>query len=166
MTVLSDVMDALGFSEAPPSHLSCALLSITASIDEGLRSSISEALSAPPSFEPPPAVSDTDACDVVDPNDAMLCKAVLALKVGSSKPCFTAVWTLCTYSPFAANLAVGDCDPAKCNSDQYDVIPLEIMPSLYKRVPSYKHVTSKHVNNTNTYHPSVYKHVPALSWAR
>jgi hypothetical protein len=26
---------------------------------------------------------------------------------------------LCTYSPFAANLAVGDCDPAKRNSDQY-----------------------------------------------
>jgi hypothetical protein len=26
---------------------------------------------------------------------------------------------LCTYSPFAANLAVGDCDPAKFNSDQY-----------------------------------------------
>ncbi len=123
MTVLSDVMDALGFAEAPPSHLSCALLSKTASasIDVGLRSRsrISKALSAPPSFKPPPAVSDTDACDVVDPNDAMLCKAVLALKVGSSKPCFTAVWTLCTYSPFAANLAVGDCDPAKFNSDQY-----------------------------------------------
>ena len=123
MTVLSDVMDALGFSEVPPSHLSFALLSTTASasIEVGLRSRsrISKALSAPPSFKPPPAVSDTDACDVVDPNDAMLCKAVLALKVGSSKPCFTAVWTLCTYSSFAANLAVGDCDPAKCNSDQY-----------------------------------------------
>ena len=125
MTVLSDVMDALGFSEAPPSHLSCALLSITASasIDVGLRSRISKALSAPPSFKPPPAVSDADACDVVDPNEAMLCKAmlckaVLALKVGSN-PCFTAVWTMCTYSPFAGNLAMGDCDPAKCNSDQY-----------------------------------------------
>ena len=124
MTVLSDVMEALDFSEAPPSQLSWALLSITASIsiDVGLRSRISKALSAPPSFKPPPAVCDTDACDVVDPDDdmlckAMLCKAVLALKVGSSKPCFTAVWTLCTYSPFAANL--GDCDPAKCNSDEY-----------------------------------------------
>jgi hypothetical protein len=63
---------------------------------------------------------------------------------------------LCTYSPFAANLAVGDCDPAKCNSDQYMMISLEIIPSLYKRVPSYKHVTSKHVKNTNTYDPSVY----------
>ncbi len=126
MTVLSDVMDALDFSEAPPSHLSCALLSITASISigVGLRSRISKALSAPPSFKPPLAVSDTDACDVVDPDDAMLCKAmlcraVLALRVGSSNPCVTAVWTLCTYSPFAANLAVGDCDPAKRNSDQY-----------------------------------------------